>query len=150
MKRQITAIVVTGLLLSACANPGMYNTQRGAAIGGGLGAVMGQAIGRNTESTLIGAGVGTLLGSVLGNYEDQRAAEAWRYQQSQPAATTAPRAAAPAYSGNYAAPEPQVIYVAPKPHRRSGPPGRWVTVPGRWTGGRWVPPHDQWRPVHPR
>ena len=145
MKRQIAVIIVAGIMLSACANPGMYNTQKGAAIGGGLGALMGQAIGRNTEATLIGAGVGTLLGSVLGNYEDQRASETWRYQQS------APQAAAPAPSaGTYVQQESQVIYVAPEPQRRTDPPGRWVTNPGRWVGGHWVPAHQEWRPINPR
>ncbi len=48
-----------------------YNTQRGAAVGAGMGAVMGQAIGRNTEATLLGAGIGTLLGAIVGNAADQ-------------------------------------------------------------------------------
>ncbi|MGD9136211.1 MAG: glycine zipper domain-containing protein [Desulfobacterales bacterium] len=59
------------LLLIACGNPNRYNTQRGAAIGAGVGALAGQAIGRNTNSTLIGAGVGTLLGAIVGNAVDQ-------------------------------------------------------------------------------
>jgi hypothetical protein len=24
-----------------------------------------------------------------------------------------------------------------------------VTIPGRWEGNRWVPAHQEWRPVHP-
>jgi len=144
MKRQITAVIAAGLLLSACASPGMYNTQKGAAIGGGLGAIAGQAIGRNTEATLLGAGVGTLLGTVLGNYEDQRAAAAWRYQQQAPA----PHAAAPS-AGAYGRDNSQVIYAAPEPQVRTEPPGHWVTVPGRWVGNRWVPAHQRWEPIHP-
>ena len=48
-----------------------FNTQRGAAIGAGFGALTGQLIGRNTKSTLIGAGVGTLVGAIFGNAVDQ-------------------------------------------------------------------------------
>jgi hypothetical protein len=29
------------------------------------------------------------------------------------------------------------------------PPGEWVSVPGRWVGGKWVPAHNVWVPVNP-
>ncbi|PID76918.1 MAG: hypothetical protein CSB24_04225 [Deltaproteobacteria bacterium] len=45
--------------------------QRGAAVGAAGGAVVGQAIGRNTEATLIGAAVGTMLGYIVGNEMDK-------------------------------------------------------------------------------
>lgn len=48
-----------------------YNTQKGAAVGAGIGALMGQAIGRDTGATLLGAGIGTLLGAIAGNAADQ-------------------------------------------------------------------------------
>ena len=48
-----------------------YNTQKGAAIGAGLGALLGQAIGRDTEGTLLGAGIGTVFGAIAGNAVDQ-------------------------------------------------------------------------------
>ena len=69
-----TAVILSMLMfLISCssANPNRYNTQRGAAIGAGLGAVTGQLIGRDTEGTLIGASVGTLLGAIVGNAVDQ-------------------------------------------------------------------------------
>ena len=59
--------------IASCAGPqyDRFNTQRGAAIGAGFGALTGQLIGRNTNSTLIGAGVGTLVGAIVGNAVDQ-------------------------------------------------------------------------------
>jgi outer membrane protein OmpA-like peptidoglycan-associated protein len=45
--------------------------EKGTAIGAGsgaaVGAILGQAIGRDTESTLIGAGIGAALGGLAGN-----------------------------------------------------------------------------------
>ena len=67
MKRK--RIVVLGLLLAAVimftACAGMTPAQKGAVGGGAVGAIAGQLIGGNTESTLIGAGVGALGGALL-------------------------------------------------------------------------------------
>jgi hypothetical protein len=67
----LLTMTITLFSCATTAPPDRYNTQRGAAIGAGIGALAGQAIGRNTEATLIGAGVGTLLGAVFGNAADQ-------------------------------------------------------------------------------
>ncbi len=75
MKKICIALIIMSMVVVGCANTGRYNTQKGAAAGAGLGAIAGQAIGRNTEATLLGAGVGTLLGSIYGNLEDQRASD---------------------------------------------------------------------------
>ena len=48
-----------------------FNTQRGALIGAGVGALTGHLIGRDSRGTLIGAGVGTLVGAIVGNAVDQ-------------------------------------------------------------------------------
>ena len=70
--RSVVVIILAIAFLVSCAgNPNRYNTQRGAAIGSGVGALAGQMIGRNTKGTLIGAGVGTLLGAIVGNAVDQ-------------------------------------------------------------------------------
>ena len=75
MNRAILPILLFSLMLltTSCATtqPDRYNTQRGAAIGAGIGALMGQAIGRDAESTLLGAGIGTLIGAIAGNAADQ-------------------------------------------------------------------------------
>ena len=74
-------LLITLLLLSSCAQP-PTKAQQGAAIGTGVeaavGAGLGQAIGRDTEATLLGAGigaaVGALAGSSIGQYMDNQEA----------------------------------------------------------------------------
>lgn len=65
--------LILSFLLVSCAHypPDRYNTQKGAATGAGIGALIGQAIGGNTESTLIGLAAGTILGALVGNAVDQ-------------------------------------------------------------------------------
>lgn len=131
LKRSRFIIVLgLGLLIAGCANTGRYATQKGAAVGAGIGALAGQAIGGNTQSTLIGTGAGALLGTIVGNGMDQQAQGA-----------RDDRAAYERSRQTYANP----VMSAP-----DGPPGRWVTVPGRWQGNQWVPAHRQWIPVTPR
>lgn len=80
-------IIVIGL--SSCANP--TGGQRGAGIGGVSGALIGQAIGRDTEATLIGAAVGTMLGYIVGNemekYDRKELNHAYEYGPSGQATT---------------------------------------------------------------
>lgn len=68
----------------------------------------------------------------------------------------------------YAYPAPTVVYAYPPPpvylnppspgvyarpdtsgQHTDNPPGEWVTVPGQWVEGTWVPPHKAWVPVNP-
>ena len=132
MKKIVLTVIMVSVLVAGCASTGRYNTQKGAAIGAGIGAIAGQAIGRDTESTLIGTGVGALLGMIAGNYEDQRATGlSGRQDLSQT---------------NF---RQQTQYVAPESQIRTEPPGEWVKVPGHWKGNRWVPGYQEWRPVNP-
>jgi len=92
--RVLAATFFLAGLVSCASTPGYYNTQRGAAIGAGIGALAGQSIGRNTEGTLLGAGIGTVAGAILGNAVDQdqqmsreasrhqRRADNYRYQRN--------------------------------------------------------------------
>ena len=76
-------IIVAGLLavfIASCA--GTTNTEiktkEGALVGAGVGAILGQAIGHNRQSTLVGAGIGAALGglggSQVGSYMDRQEA----------------------------------------------------------------------------
>ena len=81
MKKLLTILLVAALALAGCAQP-MTKTQKGAAIGTGVGAAagagLGQAIGRDTKSTLIGAGIGAVVGGLagggIGRYMDNQEA----------------------------------------------------------------------------
>ena len=119
-------LAVAGFFFVSCASEG-YNTQKGAAIGAGLGAIAGQVIGHDTASTLIGAAVGTLVGAVGGNAVDQHVTNQQRAGQQQTSAY------------------PSSSQVTPQDQ----PPGQWVEVPGQWIGGKWVPAHKVWVPVNP-
>ncbi len=114
-------ITLTGV---SCASDG-YNTQKGAAIGAGLGAIAGQIIGNNTAGTLIGAAGGALAGAIVGNAVDQN--EANRALEAR---------------------ERQMAYAMPSDPQEQ-PPGRWVMVPGQWVWGKWVPAHRAWVPLNP-
>ena len=140
MKKWIILMMILGLTAMGCANTSRYNTQRGAAIGAGLGALAGQAIGNNTKSTLIGTGVGTLLGTIVGNGIDQQEEE-YRYSRDSYRYNDEYRDEGDHYNERY--------HQGQSYSYRQPPPGRWLTVPGHWEGRRWVPPHEEWRPVNP-
>lgn len=65
--RTVIAMIASLGLAAGCQN----STESGAAIGAGSGALIGQAAGGNTKSTLIGAGVGALAGAVIGSEMDK-------------------------------------------------------------------------------
>ncbi len=144
MKRLILATVLLVFFAAGCTAPGYYNTQRGAVGGAGLGALAGQAIGRNTESTLIGAGIGGLMGTVIGNSYDQQAQMYRDFQATDRMARqqydSYPRG--DQYSRQYY----HGMQYDPSYSRYHAPPGYWVTVPGHWRGHVWVPERREWRP----
>jgi len=119
-------VLSMGFLIFSCASTG-YNTQKGAAIGAGVGALAGQAIGHNTAGTLIGAAAGALTGAVAGNAVDQDVTN----QKIE------------------AAQRSKAAYAAPKEGVSENPPGEWIEVSGQWIGGKWVPAHKTWVPVNP-
>lgn len=75
-RRSVTVLGLTAIfLLGGCAS--LSNTQEGAIIGGGAGAVLGGVIGNQTGSTtrgaIIGAAVGGAAGAIIGRQMDQQA-----------------------------------------------------------------------------
>lgn len=62
------AIISFAFTLTSCV---ANKAQMGAVGGAGLGAIVGQAIGRDTKSTLIGAALGGTLGYIVGNEMDK-------------------------------------------------------------------------------
>ena len=74
MKKIVTCAVLL-LSFSATAQAEQYlrinKGIQGLLLGAGGGAIAGQAIGRNTESTLIGTTLGTLIGYMVGNEMDK-------------------------------------------------------------------------------
>jgi outer membrane lipoprotein SlyB len=75
MKNKLSLLLVISFIFAviSCATvpEDRYNTQKGAVVGGGLGALLGQAIGGDSEATLLGAGIGTVVGALAGNAKDQ-------------------------------------------------------------------------------
>ena len=67
--RIVSAVMLLGFVvyMSGCET----KAQTGTAVGAGVGAVAGQAIGRDTKSTLIGAGAGAVGGYMIGNEQDK-------------------------------------------------------------------------------
>lgn len=63
----ISALLCLSIIACAGTNNQQVKTQQGALVGAGVGAILGQVIGRNTTGTLIGAGIGAALGGIAGN-----------------------------------------------------------------------------------
>ena len=81
MKKIVSALICTALILSGCGN--MSNLAKGTAIGSGSGAAVGAGvgalIGKDGKSAAIGAAIGTAVGAgvgaLIGNKMDKKAAE---------------------------------------------------------------------------
>ena len=73
MKRfQTIALISTTaamILFSGCAETG---AEKGALLGAGGGALVGQAIGHNTTSTVVGAALGGIAGAAIGDSQDNK------------------------------------------------------------------------------
>lgn len=60
----VLAATASAVLLTGCADMSMSQTQKGTAVGAGVGAVAGAAIGHDAKGAAIGAGLGALGGYV--------------------------------------------------------------------------------------
>lgn len=89
MKRKMVlsvfVLALSALFASCAGQPGQYyNTQTGAVVGAGTGALLGAAIGGSGTSTLLGLAAGTIMGGLVGNAVDQNnqaVREAAQYQR---------------------------------------------------------------------
>ena len=72
-KYLLTILIVVAVGLGSTFIAGCESdAQTGALIGTAIGAGVGQAIGGDTEATLIGAGVGAVGGYMIGNEQDKK------------------------------------------------------------------------------
>ncbi len=101
--KAIAAVLVTAALAGCAQTEGQQRAGTGALIGGAGGALVGQAIGGNTKSTVIGAAGGALLGAVIGvghHPQQPRGEQMCRYQDRYGRIYTAP-CDDRYYNGNY-------------------------------------------------
>jgi uncharacterized protein YcfJ len=82
IKTVISCCLFSAALAGCAATEQEQRAGTGALIGAGAGALAGQAIGRNTKSTVIGAGAGALLGAVVGTASTPQGSRYCRYQRS--------------------------------------------------------------------
>lgn len=79
LKTPLVLAMAGTFALSACIDPNApqqtSNTQQGALIGAGVGALAGQIIGGDTKATVLGAAVGAAVGGAAGYNLDQQEAE---------------------------------------------------------------------------
>jgi outer membrane protein OmpA-like peptidoglycan-associated protein len=79
MKKTVTLIILSGLLIGLMSCSSMKRRDKGAIIGAGAGAVIGGVIGDRAGNTavgaIIGAAVGGAAGAYIGNYMDKQAEE---------------------------------------------------------------------------
>ncbi len=119
LKMALSAVLLTGALTGqAMAQDHGIN---GLLLGAGSGALVGQAIGRDTEGTLIGTAVGGVLGYVVGNEMDKNYYGGRPYPPPQPVVYGPPPPPAVVYVPPPPRPRP-VVYSPPRPWRHHGPP----------------------------
>lgn len=71
-KKLIVGLTAVAITMAGCAN-NPNNTQKGAAIGAVVGALLGKATGDNDKSRYVwGAAVGAIAGTAIGNYMDEQ------------------------------------------------------------------------------
>ncbi|HVN95904.1 MAG TPA: hypothetical protein VMT62_05710 [Syntrophorhabdaceae bacterium] len=116
----------------------------GTAVGAGLGAAMGSASGHAGGGAAVGAGIGLLGGTAMGS-------NAAYITESQLQRRYNIAYAQCMYAKGNEIPgvirRPAELYAPPPPERASGP---WVTVPGQYVDGAWVPEHMVRMPARSR
>ncbi|MGL5123532.1 MAG: YMGG-like glycine zipper-containing protein [Fusobacteriaceae bacterium] len=96
MKKKLFLLLLSSLLIVGCANTGS-GAIGGTTLGAGTGALLGQAIGKNTKTTLIGAGIGAAAGAIVGTLQDGNRIQEQQLEEQQkrpvyyPSATEQPK-----------------------------------------------------------
>jgi len=107
--KKILLISVITLLLAGTTHAGDHKHRdlRGVIVGAGGGALLGQAIGRNTQSTVIGTAIGSVVGYLVGSEMDRQYdyGNHMTYRQRQPV--------------RYEYYEPVAVYKEKKPRKRT-------------------------------
>jgi outer membrane protein OmpA-like peptidoglycan-associated protein len=79
MKKILTAILVSTILITGLNCSSMSKGEKGAVIGAAAGAVAGAVVGKQAGNTaagaIMGAAIGGAAGAIIGNYMDKQAAE---------------------------------------------------------------------------
>jgi len=113
----------------------------GTLVGAGIGATIGAATGNPGAAGVgaaIGAGAGLLGGTAIGS--NQGYASEWQLQRRYDIAYQQCMYA----KGNQLpgiAPRLPQAYMPPLPRPPAYTPGSWVTIPGQYVNGKWVPEH---------
>jgi hypothetical protein len=81
-------MMVLGLTFVSTARADNQQSINGLVLGAGGGALVGQAIGRNTESTVIGSALGGVVGYIIGSEMDR---DTYRYRSHRPRFEQPPR-----------------------------------------------------------
>lgn len=81
-RNAIAVCLITAAVGGCAATDQEQRAGTGALVGAGVGAVAGQAIGRNTRSTVVSAGAGALLGAVVGTATAPQSGRYCRFQRS--------------------------------------------------------------------
>ena len=115
----------------------------GTAVGAGLGALIGSTSGHAGAGAAIGAAGGLLGGTAMASepaagsrYQLQRRYDNAYLQCMYAAGNQIPNAVPRQQTRTYAPPPP------PPSATRSHSQGAWVTVPGQYVNGKWVPEHQ--------
>ncbi len=102
MRKWILIILVLALSLgTASISSAGDRAANGLFFGAGSGALIGQAIGRNTDATLLGTAIGGVLGYIIGNEQEKAYAQGPTYYYRYPQ---------PVYRQRVIVQRPTVIY----------------------------------------
>ena len=82
MKKLILiGIISIASAITAQASDHRHNDIRGVIVGAGGGALLGQAIGRNTQSTVVGTAIGSVVGYLVGSEMDRKSGSELVFQR---------------------------------------------------------------------